>query len=154
MKLFLECKPDETLAIALGVPRRAIIHSHGKGRISNNLKKHVDVLAMVDDDLGATDTPTLRQFAELSSEGDVVLKVDRSTKNRLVVICPRLEPWVLKTAKDADIKMEDHGLPGKLRDLDEVINFRLVQLAALVKELVERKSPRILRLRSFLADTI
>lgn len=151
MRLYLECKPDETLAVALGVSPRTIIHSHGKGRISNYLKKKTDVMAMVDDDLGGSDTPTLLQFTEVSSNHDVKLKLNKATNNRLVVIYPRLEPWVIKTAKDAGVKMEKHGLPEKLRDLDEIINFRLKNLTSLLTELVELKNPRVVWLQSLLA---
>jgi len=59
MTLFLECKPDETLAVALGVPGRAIVHCHGKGKVSRNLRDHAGVTGMVDEDAGNTETPTL-----------------------------------------------------------------------------------------------
>src|SRR5216684_613618 len=94
MTLFLECKPDETLAVALGVPRRSVIHSHGKGKVSKSLKKNSGVAGMVDEDFGSAEPVTLSKFVELSANHDLKLKVDKSQKNRLVVICPRLEPVV------------------------------------------------------------
>ncbi|MBI4324484.1 MAG: hypothetical protein HY674_04400, partial [Chloroflexi bacterium] len=99
MRLFLECKADETLAIALGVPRRAIVHSHGKGKVSKGLKKHAGVTGFVDEDFGSAEPTTFARFIEVTATHDVKLKVDKAQNNRLVVVCPKLEDWIIKTAK-------------------------------------------------------
>ena len=150
MRLFLECKPDETLAIAVGVPRRLVIHSHGKGRVSKNLKKNSGVIGMVDEDLGSAEPATLSKFVEVSANHDLRLKLDKSQKNRLVIICPRLEPWLIKTAKAADVKMDKFNLSENVQDLDSMINYRLPNVERLLAELLARQSPRLLHLKQLL----
>ena len=152
MKLLLECKPDETLAIALGVPHRSIIHSHGKGGVSKGLRKHSGVMALVDEDPGSAEPTSFGRFAEVSTTHDVRLRRNNTENNRLIVICPRLEPWLIKTAKEAKVKMDSFNLSEKLQDLDADINHRLPNLERLLIELLNLKSPRLLHLQSLLAS--
>lgn len=152
MRLFLECTPDETLAVALGVLRRDIIHSHSKGRVSKALAKNSGVTGLVDEDPGEPEPVTLRSFVEIPASGahDLKLKLDRARGNRLVVICPRLEPWLIKTAKASNVKMDKFGLSENLRDLDENIILRLANVERLLNELLNLKSPRLMHLKSLL----
>lgn len=151
MKLFLECKPDETLAVALGVESRAITHCHGKGRVSRNLREHSGVIGMVDEDAGTTDTPTLKQFVEVSAGYGITLKFEKVKNNRLVVLCPKLEDWVIEAAKASGIKMIKYNLSEKPNTLHADINFRLSNLQRLLADLLEQKNPRLLRLQELLA---
>jgi hypothetical protein len=150
MRLFLECKPDETLAVALGVPRRAIVHSHGKGRVSKSLSRNSGVVGMVDEDPGSAEPTTLSKFTEVSAQHDVRLREEKARNNRLVVICPRLEPWLVKTAKAAGVRMEDSGLSENVQVLDSVINHRLSSLKRLLNALLAASSPRMLHLKALL----
>ena len=151
MRLFLECKPDETLAVALGVPQRSVIHSHGKGKVSKSLKKNSGVTGMVDEDFGSAEPATLRKFVEVSASHDVTLKVEETQNNRLVVICPRLEPWLIKTAKVAGMRMDDFNLSENVQVLDSMINYRLPNVQRLLNELLAVKSPRLLHLKALLS---
>lgn len=151
MRLFLECKPDETLAVALGVVRQSIVHSHGKGRVSKNLKKNSDVTGMVDEDFGSAEPATLSKFVEIAASHDLKLKVDKTQNNRLVVICPRLEPWLIKTAKAAGVQMEEFSLSENVQILDSMINHRLPNVERLLNELLAKQSPRLLRLKILLS---
>ena len=152
MTLFLECEPDETLAIALGVPCRVIVHSHGKGGVSKGLKKHSGVMALVDEDPGSAEPASFSKFVEISTSHDVRLRMDNDQNNRLIVICPRLEPWLIKTTKEAKLKMDRFNLSEKLQDLDADINHRLPNLERLLAELLNLRSPRLLHLKSLLAS--
>ena len=151
MKLFLECKPDETLAVALGVPGRAITHCHGKGKVSKNLRDHSNVIGMVDEDAGNTETPTLKKYAEVSASYGVRLKLEKVQNNRLVVICPKLEDWIIEAAKSASVKMTKYNLSENPNALHADINYRLPNFQRLLAELLELNSPLLLRLKSLLA---
>lgn len=151
MSLFLECKPDETLAVALSVARRSVVHSHGKGRVSKNLKINSGVTGMVDEDFGSAEPTTLTKFVEVSASHDVKLKVEKIQNNRLIVICPRLEPWLIKTAKAAGVKMEDFNLSENVQVLDSMINHRLPNVERLLNVLLAKQSPRLLHLKSLLS---
>jgi|SRR5208283_2780634 len=151
MRLFLECKPDETLAVALGVPSRAIIHCHGKGKVSKNLRNNSDVTGLVDEDAGMTETPTLRKFVEINSNHDLRLKLDKAQNNRLVVVCPKLEDWVIETAKASSVKMTKYNLTENPNALHADINYRLPNFQRLLAELLDQKSPRLLCLKALLS---
>ena len=150
MRLFLECKPDETLAVALGFPAKAIIHSHSKGRVARSLSRHTGVLGMVDEDFGEREPASLRRFVEVSAMHEIRLRTDSERNNRLVVICPRLEPWGMRTVRDAGLELQRFGLGNSLRDLDADINHRLPNLQRLVSALLTAQSPRLLHLQSLL----
>jgi hypothetical protein len=151
MKLFLECKPDEVLARVAGVPSHAIVHSPGKGSVSKLLGKHSGVIGMVDEDFGSAEPRTLKQYVQLSDAHDLRLKIEKGSKNRLVIICPKLEDWLIRTAKTASVKMTRFNLSENPRDLHADINTRLPNLERLLQELLELKSPRLLHLKSLLA---
>lgn len=151
MKVFLECKPDETLAVALGVPSRIIIHCHGKGRVSKNLRKQSGVTGVVDEDPGNTETPTLKKYAEVSTNYSLRLKLDKVQNNRLIVVCPKLEDWVIETAKATGVKMAKYNLSENPNVLHADINYRLPNFQRLLAELLEKKSPRLLHLKALLS---
>lgn len=96
MRVFLECKPDETLAVALGVPARTITHCHGKGKVSRYLQKHSDVTGLVDEDPGNFEMPSFTKYMEFSAQYGIRLKLEKEQNNRLIVVCPKLENWVIE----------------------------------------------------------
>lgn len=151
MKLFLECLPDETVELALGVPRRTVVHSHSKGRVAKGLEAHSGVVGMVDEDYGQNEPASLRKFKGASAAHDLLSKTDPVTKNRLVVICPNLEAWLIKTAKVANVDMAQFHLPARPGELHAEINFRLPNLQRLIAKLLELSSPRVLHLKELLA---
>ena len=148
--LFLECSPDATLARTLGVPRQEIIHSSGKGKVARNLQKRPGVSGMVDQDPGSAEPEALRQFCEESNHHGVILKVDRERYNRLVILCPRLEEWIIQTARAAQIPMTDFRLSENPGQLHADFNQRLPNFERLLKVLLEQRSARLLHLQSLL----
>jgi hypothetical protein len=152
MTLFLECKPDEVLARVAGAPPRAIIHSPGKGNVSKLMGKHSGVTGMVDEDFGSAEPRALSHYVQVSDTHDLRLRIDKRGNNRLVVVCPKLEDWLIKTAKTASVKMAEFNLSENPRELHADINTRLPNLERLLQELLELKSPRLLHLRTLLLD--
>ena len=150
MRVFLECNADETLALALGVSRKQVIHSHSKGRVAKALNKSTGSIGLVDEDPAEVEPRNLRVFVEVSRNHDIILKSDKSRKNHLVVICPRLDPWLIKTAKAAGLRLEDFKLSETVQGLDAQINFRLRNVEELLKKLIEQENPRLLYLQSLL----
>lgn len=150
MRVFVECNPDETLVVALNVLRRDVVHSGDKGRVARKLRENTGTVGLVDEDPGRADPPTLTRFVEVSTSHDVRLKIDRTQNNRLIVICPRLEPWLIKTAKEAGVKMEEFNLSENVQELDAMINYRLPNVERLLAKLVARQSSRLLHLKQLL----
>jgi hypothetical protein len=152
MSLFLECKPDEVLARVAGVSPRGIIHSPGKGNVARLLGRHSGVTGMVDEDFGSAEPRTLSHYVQVSDSYDLRLRIEKGRNNRLVVVCPKLEDWIIKTAKTASLKMAKYSLSENPRDLHADVNTRLPNLERLLQELLELRSPRLLHLKTLLAD--
>jgi hypothetical protein len=70
--------------------------------------------------------------------------------NRVIVIKPRLEEWLLQTAQEASVDTKHFGLPDNAKDLHKIIHFRLDQLKKLLHHLEEQQNQPILYLKSLL----
>lgn len=151
MSLFVECKSDQTLALAVGVPMRLIEHAAGRGGVCSQLARRTGVSGLVDEDPGSLPPSYMKPLIQESWEHEVRLLLDTSKHNRVVVLSPRLEGWIVRTAKSAGLKMTDFGFDSDDGvKLHGEINQRLGSLSRLVETLIEAKNPRILRLRSLL----
>jgi hypothetical protein len=107
---------------------------------------------MVDEDFGSAQPRTLGRFVQVSDTHDLRLRIDKGSGNRLVVVCPKLEDWLIKTAKTAKVKMAKFSLSENPRELHADINTRLPNVERLLHELLELKSPRLLHLKTLLAS--
>src|SRR5258708_36736201 len=125
MTVFLECLPDETLAASLGVAKKAIVHTDDKGRVCHNLAKNRGVIGMVDEDPLSAQPTYMKTLSEISYEDDIRVLLDKERQNKMVVVCPRFENWLIKTAKQTNVKMADFGLSENPHELHSVINQRL-----------------------------
>jgi hypothetical protein len=151
MSLFVECKSDETLAFALGVASGDIEHALGRARVCAQLSRRTNVTGMIDEDPGAVYHPYLKDLAEQSWEHNIRVLFDKERNNRIVVLSPRLEEWVVQTTKSASLKMTDFGFESDNGlQLHAEINQRLGSLQRLIEALLSAKSPRLLRLQTLL----
>lgn len=151
MSVYVECKPDEMTAVTLGVSPRGVEHATGIGGVLTQLAKRNGITGMVDEDPGAQRPSYFRRFVETSREHNVLLLCDEQRNNRLVVICPRLEDWLVTTTKAAGMKMSEFGFDSDngVR-LHSEINQRLNSLRRLLEALLAAKCARLTRLQSLL----
>ena len=151
MRLVVECSADEALAHAVGIPSRNIEHSPGRGRVCKRLQQLQDATGMVDEDPGVTKPAYFECLVELKWDQGIRLLEDKERGNRMVILSPRLEEWLVQSAKDSGVKMTDYGFKSDNgRHLHAEINQRLESLKTLAATLLERKSQRLLYLRSLL----
>jgi hypothetical protein len=144
---YIECKPDETLVRALGCPRREFKHTSGKSRVCGRLEKDTGAVGIVDEDPGSVQPSYLVQAKALATEHDICVREDQKRENKIVVLKPRLEEWLIKTAAGAGLSMEEFGLSSKPDELHREINSRIPALQKLIGRLCELKEKRILHLR-------
>ena len=145
--IYVECKPDGILVRHLtGLPKRQVSHEiQGKGEVCNRLTRNRGLVAMVDEDPGATQ-PTYMTHLTLSDENvQLGLKLyrDASRDNRIVVLCPRLEEWLLRAAGDSGLSMNTYGLPNRANTLHSVINLDERKIQRLLSDLDHAQSPRL-----------
>jgi hypothetical protein len=143
MTVYLECNPDETLAVSLGVTRKQIVHTDDKGRVCDNLSKRDNVIGMVDEDPFSAQPSYLKKLVQIKNEHGIKVLLDRKRQNKMVVICPRLEEWLIKTTHLAGLKMSDFALSENPRNLHSEINQRLGSLRKLLDKLKEVNSIRL-----------
>jgi hypothetical protein len=151
MSLFVECKPDETLAITLGVSKRGLEHAGSRARVCAQVSLKTETLGMIDEDPNAAQHPYMKNLRESAVEHQIRVLYDSERKNRLVVICPRLEDWLVEAAKGDGLKMTDFGFESDNGGhLHREINHRLANLERLVNALLSARNPRILRLQALI----
>jgi hypothetical protein len=113
MRILVECYPDAALLRALGVPRKQLLHFGGKYELVKNLKKRAHDVGMIDEDPGKGNPPRdMGSYQQMgSAEGLHLLTRQGSGGQRLIVVCPKLEDWLIDRAKSLEIRPEDYGLP-------------------------------------------
>ena len=72
--------------------------------------------------------------------------------NTLIVLCPKLEDWLIAAAREVGLTLDDYGLTASPNRLHDVINDDLRKLDRLLDDLLSAQSPRLLRLQSLLTD--
>ena len=153
--IYAECKPDvELIRTVIGLPRRRVIHElKGKGEVCNRLRKGRDGLALLDEDPTSAQPPYLRTMRTSEDLHRVGLKVlvDDAGRNRVVVLCPRLEDWVLAAAREeARLDVRDYSLPRDPGRLHRVINANLAKFERLLEALQSSSARRLTVLRDLL----
>lgn len=142
--IFVECKPDETLVRVL-LPRRQVIHARSKPRVVSQVSRRKNCIGLIDEDPGAVQPGYLETLTYTANQYAFRVLEDPNKRNKIVVLRPRLEEWVLQASRLARIRVEDYGLPADPSGLREVINHRLPNLARLVKDLQQSASMIALR---------
>ena len=113
MKVLVECDADEVVLRNLGVPRKKLFHFGGKDKLITRLRNLPRAVGVVDEDPASIQHPDLRaSYRQVkSAEGLRLLGRHGSGGQRLVVVCPKLEDWLIDRAKSSGIRPEDYGLP-------------------------------------------
>lgn len=72
--------------------------------------------------------------------------------NTLIVLCPKLEDWLIAASHGVGLTLNDYGLTASSNRLHDVINDDLRKLDHLLDDLLSANSPRLLRLQALLTD--
>jgi len=120
----VECFPDEVLVRSLGVPVARVRHSRGSGNVLNDLLRGHAAWGMIDEDPGKTRPAEIKRFIEQERQGSVILMTGgKDAGGRLVMICPRLEEWLLARASASGVNPGDYGLPASSKALRKLGRF-------------------------------
>jgi hypothetical protein len=114
MKVLVECNADEIVLRNLGVPKKQLFHFGGKDKLITRLRNLPGAVGVVDEDPASIQHPDLTASYRQadSAEGLRLLARQGSGGQKLVVICPKLEDWLIARAKSSGIQPEDYRLPG------------------------------------------
>lgn len=144
----LECYPDETLVKTLGYVRKQIYHQNSKGGVINFLKKNPGSVGIVDEDPGSANPSYMSEFEKVGeSKFDLEFHRIEKENTNLIVIRPKLENWILKYARNANVTST---LPLDAKILHKVINRRIPQLEQLLTAMMTKKSPAMRYLKELI----
>ena len=148
--IYLECYTDKALARALGIHKKEIYHSGTKGNVCRNLMKSRNSKGLVDEDPLSAQPSYIRKLKTNSHEHDIKLLYDENSQNHLIVLCPRLEDWILKAAKEAKVSIEDYSFPDDADELHKVINIKPEKFFLLVGDIQKKQSKMLKKLEMLL----
>jgi len=140
--IYVECVPDKALVKILGIPGNQIFHAGGKGNICSRLKYSKNSIGLVDEDPHSPQPNYIKKLKFQSKEYSIKVLYDAEFRNYLIVLCPRLEEWILKAVREISIKITDYNLPDEAMDLHKVINTRIKKFENLVIDIFP-KSPML-----------
>ena len=151
MSLFVECKADEALAFALGMSRREVEHALNRPGVCAQLARRNGTVGMVDEDPDSAPQPYMKSLVEQSWQHGIRVLQDTQRNNWIIVISPRLEEWLVQSAKGTGLKMTDFGFESDNGlYLHREINQRLDNVKRLAEALLAAENPPILRLQSLI----
>ncbi|MHC4520187.1 MAG: hypothetical protein ACYTAS_16475 [Planctomycetota bacterium] len=142
MTVLVECYPDEALLRALGVPRKQVRHERCKGEVVKKVRKLDSTIGIVDQDPASTQPRDLANYEEVqAAEGLRLLARRGSGQQKLILVCPRLEEWLIERAKSLGIRTEDYGLPADPKHLHGIPRYdKKDGFRRFLDELVDRDS--------------
>ena len=141
--IYVECTADEALVKVL-LPRRQVVHEiKGKPAVVFQVvqvKGRKNCVGMVDEDPGGVQPAYLVGLFKGTHHYRVLEFDDKNAGNRLVVLRPRLEEWVISAAKAAGVDVERYSLPNNPSELHEVIGNRLDNFQKMLRALISKNS--------------
>ena len=135
--IYVECKADVALVELITEVPEDIIHAGCKSEVCKQLKRERDCMGMVDEDPWGSQPLYMNIMEQEDNLPQYEIKTlhDDDNNNNLIVLCPKLEDWVLKNAVEADIDVTEYGLPNHAIGLHRIINRRLDEFKRLVANL-------------------
>jgi hypothetical protein len=123
-KLHVECLPDETLAVALGVSKKSIIHHQGKSRVFASLIKKSNQLAIVDEDPKSVKSSFEKQLKFVEEKHGIKIYSDKND-NKILMLKEKLEDWILGSINQKGKIIKTYGLPENANQLHREINYKI-----------------------------
>jgi hypothetical protein len=152
--IFVECYSDTAIVKTLtNLSTKEVIHNIvGKSGVCNQLIKSRNSKGLIDEDPKSPKHPYERigKLRGDSVDFDIRRLYYPESHNELIILCPKLENWLLKSAAISDIDVKLHGLPDNPDELHKLIDQKLSELRIVLHLLVKQKSERILALKSLL----
>jgi hypothetical protein len=143
IKVVLECTPDETLVKNLGFTSSQVKHQPNKGAVCNYLIKNSGIIGMVDADPDSAQPRYFQNCTVVNNRYDITVYQHNTQNNRLIVINPDLESWVIKYAKHSKVSPKKFGLPDTSKALHKEILQKLPKLERLISAIKSKKSPAL-----------
>jgi hypothetical protein len=124
MKIAAECYPDQAVLLSLGVQRKQVLHEARKGEVLKWLRKTPAGVGMVDEDPDSSQPPELNSYREQKTAEGLRLLARRGSKGqRLIILCPRLEEWLMQRARTCGVDPKQYSLPSDPNELHSIPRY-------------------------------
>ena len=155
--IYLECYADEALVKSFGITSKKIKHAFSKGEVCNMLRKTNDNIGIVDEDPNAGKSSYEKQMLQriIYEDEKLIFCEDTNSGNRLILIRPRLEEFILRIAMENRFSLESYRLSSAPKRLHDELMFRRNQqkfgeLNKLLTDLLSKKDKTLVKLREFI----
>jgi len=151
-EIYSECKL-QTIIISVLLNKKPA-HQSGKDDVCNKLNNTKGAIGLIDEDPQAPPSPYLKKVNLKEEKEGLKLYIDNNG-NKLIVVCPNLETWLLNTFKEEKINLKDYGFS---KDISEITpkNFE-IQVSSNVSDfqrilhnLIKENNKKIITLKEFL----
>lgn len=151
--VYVECYADKALVNSLGIGEKKIVHAGGKSNVCKRLKRDTDSIGLVDEDPRSAQPSYIKstQLHQECTSLNIKLWLDRKRRNRIIMLCPRLEEWIIKAVKDAGQKMGDFGVSNNPYVLHSELGIKPEKLRGIING-IQGQSERIRLLKKFLVE--
>ena len=138
----VECEPDVILVRVFGVPSKKIYHAGSKGRVVKAVEKFGGI-EIIDEDPGCPQPKLLLNYSIAVTYEQLGIRILTRNNKRIIVICPRLEEFIIEACKESKINPKNFGLPLDSIQLHKKINAKLRNFKILLETLLKAKNRRI-----------
>ena len=136
------------------LPRREVVReTKGKSGVAARLQEAQNSIGLVDEDPGDIQPAYFRGLTQLGDDPpayDLRLLRNGVRGNRVVVLCPNLQEWLLRSASSVKLDLERYGLPLNLRELHDELTHHPDKIVPVVRELKAKRSGHMDALRKSL----
>jgi len=147
--IYVECKADKSLVhVIADIRPYEIEHCPGKNEVLKKLLKDKSSIGIIDEDPNAPSPNKLKELKFECRESRLSLKFcyERSNNNLLIIICPRLEDWIIEASIEEKINLNSYDLPSNPANITKFQN--------LLHELLKKENKRLLTLRECIKNYI
>lgn len=146
-----ECKPEECLLNNLVKKKEEFQHHSGRGQVCIELENNRNFIGLIDEDPTANHGSYYKRMYNkaISDKYGMCFCVDEKTNNRLIILKPKFEEWIINAAKHSRISMGDYDLSDDPNKLHREILFKINKLQMLIHQLIKVKNQAIMSIMKF-----
>jgi hypothetical protein len=126
MIFLVEDAPHKSLLCSLGISRKSILVMGAKGNVIRKLKDRPGDVGIVDEDPRSIQTQSheLANYQEIErGEGLQVFARRGNGGQRLIVLCPIVENWLIDRAGTCGIDPKQYHLPSTAKELKDLLHY-------------------------------
>jgi hypothetical protein len=147
--LYIECDNDEVLITALEI--KDFEHEGGKFKVCNKLTKLINQIGLIDEDPGKLQADYTDKMIPNEEILSMKYYFDGKKGNKVIMLCPDLENWIITIAKECKVKLDSYNLPETAKGLHDIgkNKFKRDKLGILIKDL-KSQSKKLQKLEQYL----